>query len=823
MPLNLGANGPTMPIPNPRHTPSALLMGLVLGVATMPATAHASPAPSRSTQGFLENKGQVLDAQGMPATHVRFLLDHGDVQVFLLDQGMAFQFTRVHHPEGYLELLARRHRTDQESERLQHLQDQVSTETYRMDLLLEGMASGVRITTAEPLPGVWDHYTRDVFGVRHFGRVIYHDVYPGIDWVVYLRDGGIKYDFIVHPGADPRKIRLRSAHHEELALDEAGRLLHGNRLGRFVEEAPVSFQDDLVIPTRFALSEDVLSFEVDAYDPARTLLIDPARVWGTYIGSTFVDWTNAVCTDAAGYVYATGRTRSETAIADGGHQLVYGGGQYDAFLIKYAPDGTFVWGTYYGGDQLDEGISCCTDGTGNVYMSGYTESSSGISFNGHQNAYGGGFGPNDAFLVKFNTAGARLWATYYGGTSRDEDAFCATDPFGNVYMAGITSSAQPGAIAFNGHQNTWGAGALDAFLVKFNASGVRQWGTYYGGSEVDGASGVGTDAQGNVYMCGGTRSIGNISFNGHQNVHASAPSQSDGFLVKFSPNGMRIRGTYYGGELGDGITGIAVQPDGTVYLAGITFSTTGIAAGGFQDTLTSPGDDAFLAKLDSAGVRQWGTYFGGLGVDGATGVAVDATGDVFMAGKTNSNSLITFQGYQNTYAGANDGFFAKFLADGTRVWSSYYGGPGGDDILGCTVDDLGNLFLCGLTSSSSGIADAGHQNTFAGTVFDGFVVKMDVGISTSVPEQGPAHVPVIWPNPNDGYGFAFDLGDTLDAQGNVELTVLDLAGRVVLRQRLQAAAAGPTTVHFARPLETGAYVVRVAHADRMHGLRLVVE
>ena len=692
-----------------------------------------------------------------------------------------------------------------------------------MDMVLEGVGPGVRITADERLSGVRNHYARNVLGVRHFGRITYHEVFPGIDWVVYLHGGGIKYDFILHPGADPRLIRLRSMHHEELTLDSTGRLHHGNRLGRFIEDAPVSFQGGRAIPTRFVLEGDVLSFDVAAYDPTRTLVIDPARLWGTYIGGDFVDWTNAVCTDAAGNVYATGRTRSESAIADGGHQLIYGGGEFDAFLTKYAPDGTLMWSTYYGGDQLDEGMSCCTDASGNVYLSGFTQSSSGISFNGHQNNFGAGLGPNDAFLVKFDAAGTRLWATYYGGTSRDEDGLCATDPLGNVYLAGTTSSTQPGVIAFNGHQSNWGAGALDAFLVKFNAAGMRQWGTYYGGNQIDGASGVGTDALGNVYLAGTTRSPGNISFNGHQNVHASAPSLSDGFVVKFSPNGVRIRGTYYGGLDEDAIAGMAVQADGTVYIAGATASATGIAAGGHQDTLTSPGADAFLAKLDSAGVRQWGTYFGGLAIDQGTGVAVDVTGDVFLTGQTNSNSLIAFQGYQNTYGGSNDGFFAKFLSDGTRAWSSYYGGPGGDDVYGCAVDDMGNLYLCGLTSSSTGIADAGHQNTFAGGVFDGFVVKMDVGISTSMEEPARAADQSLWPNPNDGTGFLLDLGDRAAAQGIMELTVLDLAGRVVLYQRLHADATGPATVRLVRPLETGVYVVRVARADRTYGLRLVVE
>src|SRR5690606_10516880 len=112
---------------------------------------------------------------------------------------------------------------------------------------------------------------------------------------------------------------------------------------------------------------------------------------------------------------------------------------------------------------------------------GTSDSNSGIAAAGHQNVYGGGI--DDAYLVKFDNSGLRLWATYYGGASEDWGQSCAVDAFGNIYLAGVTESNS--GIASAGHQNTL-AGVYDAYLAKFDNAGVRLWATYYGGSLLDG-------------------------------------------------------------------------------------------------------------------------------------------------------------------------------------------------------------------------------------------------------------------------------------------------------------------------------------------------
>src|SRR5690606_32062305 len=118
----------------------------------------------------------------------------------------------------------------------------------------------------------------------------------------------------------------------------------------------------------------------------------------------------------------------------------------------------------------------------------------------------------------FNGSGTRLWGTYYGGSAYDDGVSCAADAAGNVYLAGTTTSTS--AIASGGHQNSYGGGNNDAFLVKFDGNGTRLWGTYYGGSAVEYGYSCVTDATGNIYLAGYTQSASAIASGGHQNTHS---------------------------------------------------------------------------------------------------------------------------------------------------------------------------------------------------------------------------------------------------------------------------------------------------------------
>jgi hypothetical protein len=379
------------------------------------------------------------------------------------------------------------------------------------------------------------------------------------------------------------------------------------------------------------------------------------RQWATYYGGSQDDMGISCAVDASGNVYMIGSTSSTSGIATAGaHETTVN----DGFLVKFNSSGVRQWGTYFEGN----GNACTTDASGNIYIVGLTNSTSGIATAGaHQTVMSGS---GDAFLVKFNSSGVKQWGTYFGGASSgasgmEKGISCATDALGNVYMVGQTPSTS-GIATTGAHQTIYGGGSCDAFLVKFNSSGVMQSGTYYGGAGVDIGYSCATDATGNVYLAGDTQqeflpaSSGMTTIGAHQSAYGGG--YSDGFLVKFDSNGLRQWGTYYGGSLLDVSFSCATDASGNVYMSGNTQSSSGIATAGAHQTTVN---DAFLVSFNSSGVRQSGTYYGGI----KNVCTSDASGNVYMTGYTQSSSGIATAGAHQTAkgnSGYSDAFLVKF-------------------------------------------------------------------------------------------------------------------------------------------------------------------
>jgi hypothetical protein len=518
------------------------------------------------------------------------------------------------------------------------------------------------------------------------------------------------------------------------------------------------------------------------------------RAWGTFYTGTGQVWPNgeergnSCITDAAGNVYMVGFTSSNSDIATAGaHQTVYAGGPivfgtggYDAFLVKFNSSGVRQWATYYGGSQDDMGISCAVDASGNVYMIGSTSSTSGIATAGaHETTI------NDGFLVKFNSNGVRQWGTYFEGNGNA----CTTDASGNIYIVGLTNSTS--GIATAGAHQTVMSGSGDAFLVKFNSSGVRQWGTYFGGPFNGGSANetgisCATDASGNIYMVGKTPSNSGIATVGaHQT--AGGTQFFDAFLVKFNSTGVIQWGTYYDG-LGDTQpNSCATDASGNVYMAGQVFQEllpdSGISTPGAHQTTYGGGfTDAFLVKFDPNGVRQWGTYYGGSSVEEGTSCAIDPSGNVYMAGHTGSTTGIATAGAHQTVFGGGglDGFLVCFNSSGVRQSGTYYGECFVSD---CATDASGNVYMAGITTSSSGIATAGAHQTANGNsgYNDAFLVKFS-GISVGINETINDKLFTIYPNPSQSI---------VNVQADAKLigsaySIHDNTGKVVLSGTINA-------------------------------------
>lgn len=672
---------------------------------------------------FTENKGQVTDNEGRKRPDILFTAHSNGVQVFVGGSSISYQFTKAigNTVSSRGSISDRGHSSSAKT-------------TYRTDMHFEG-ANPHPLVKTEKRNSYFENYylpgCRDgIKGVHTYERIVVKDLYPHIDWVLYSKGSSIEYDLIVHPGGRPGDIQLVYDHATGINVNDDASLVVQNTLGSITEHKPYSYQGNAVVDSRFVQDGNKLGFGIGDYNLEQDLVIDPSIIWATYYGGDGVDDGTCTLMDKQGNVYLSGTTGSWTGIADSGYQNAYMT-HTDCYVVKFNSLGERLWATYYGGSEEEWVGRSALDDSGNVYLSGYTNSSDVIgSPNAHQEHFttGNNYWDYDGFLVKFNTRGERIWGTYCGGSLDDQAFACATDKQGNVYLAGRTESTD--SISDNGYQNVLHAG-YDAFLVKFNSTGKRIWGTYYGGDGDDYGYSCRTDDSGHVYIAGAAVSSDIMGTGGFQ---TSNGGYTDAYIVKFDSLGNRKWGSFCGGTDNDFGEDCTIDKLGNVYLCGLAQSTGNIAGGGFQNTYGGDGyyhGDAFLVKIDAGGQKQWATYYGGSGYDRAFSCTTDKNNNVYLAGTTLSTNNIAFNGFQNTYGGhlnttsaLGDGFIAKFNTGGSRLWATYYGGTGDDAINYINTDSFTNVYVAGITYSFTNIARNGFQNTHTGSLYDAFLGKI---------------------------------------------------------------------------------------------------
>jgi Beta-propeller repeat len=394
----------------------------------------------------------------------------------------------------------------------------------------------------------------------------------------------------------------------------------------------------------------------------------------------------ATTTDAAGNVYVTGVFAGTTTF--GTTTLTSNGPNPDAFVVKYNASGVVQWAVNGGGTSDDFINGIAVDGSGNVYITGY---SSGATTFGTTTLTGGYV---DFFVVKYNASGVVQWAVKGVGDREDSAYGIAVDGSGNVYLTGFFYST---TVSFgtttltNTSSNFLGS---DVFVVKYNASGVVQWAVNSGGTDAELGTDIAVDGSGNVYITGYFSSATAVF-----GPTASAPfsisltNNSSGghevFVVKYNTNGQVQWAVKGGGTNNDQGDGIAVDGSGNVYVTG---SFEGIATFG-STTLTSSGSaDVFVAKYNTNGVAQWAVKGGGTSDDIVKGISIDVSGNCYIIGNFNSpttsfSSITSFFGsatLTNTNTGSNntrDVFVAKYNTSGAIQWVVKGGG---------VSDDFGN-------------------------------------------------------------------------------------------------------------------------------------
>ena len=373
------------------------------------------------------------------------------------------------------------------------------------------------------------------------------NLYPGVD-VVYQGNGkSLQFDFHVQPGADASVIQLAYTGAERMEVDTEGRLVLHTPGGDVIQQSPVLFQEQpgerqAVTGHYVQRGSGQIGFQVDAHDSSRELVIDPTLSFSSYLGGDDVDYASGIAADAAGNVYLTGYTRSTTFPSE----------------------------------------------------EPYTTGLSGFS---------------DVFVTKISSTGSLIYSTdlggFYGLNPEEIEGGIAVDAGGYAYVTGTTSSTD--FPITSGAYQTSLLGEIDpywsAFVTKLSPAGnALVYSTYLGGSSEDRGQGIAVDAAGNAYVTGKTWSIDFPVVDGYQTALANGP---DAFVAVLNADGSDLLwSTYLGGSGDDDGAEIVVDGEGNAYVTGSTASADFPTTAGALSTSLGGSQDAFVTYFSGSGLAR---------------------------------------------------------------------------------------------------------------------------------------------------------------------------------------------------------------------------
>ncbi len=567
------------------------------------------------------------------------------------------------------------------------------------------------------------------------------NVYNGIDVHMYSDQGNIKYDYVIHAGANYNDIKVQYDGTQGISVKD-GKLFIKTSLGEVTEMKPYTYQfingEKKEIGCNYKIKdENIVSFEVGkGYNPTLDLYIDPTLIFCTFTGSTADNWGFTATYDTLGMFYAGGVTSGiGYPVTLGVYQPTYGGGgaggngfQCDASFSKFSSNGTtLLFATYLGGSNNDQPQSMIVDGNGNLGIAGRTYSVNFPTSAGcYDNTANGGA---DMFVAVLNSTGTALvGSTYIGGAAEDGVNFnvgfavyggvkhnygddarteIIVDNTGRWYVAGCTQSSNFPTV--NPTQNT-NAGGQDAvvFEMSNNCSNLI-WSTYMGGNANDAAYVLSLDknTQNFLYVGGGTESANFPSTPGTY-LSTYQGGTVDGYLLRFDANSKALlAGTFIGTNQYDQVYGVQTDDSNHVYATGQTMGAFPVSPAGVY---SNPGSSQFVIKLNSAlaGPPIFSTVYGS-GTTVFTNISptaflVDKCENIYVSGwggptagspgNTNNMPLSNTPGFlpiQNTTDGS-DFYFIVFSKNAQNLlYATYFGqngiapnGLGGEHVDGGT-------------------------------------------------------------------------------------------------------------------------------------------
>jgi gliding motility-associated-like protein len=614
---------------------------------------------------FVENKGQWDE-------RVKFMSNAGDGSFFLEQNG--FTVSQL-DPIGITGIKEKIHgQTDskltENSKTLRNVDKGiVHAHSYSVEFL---NAKNAQIFPEKPIATINNYFigndqSKWAAGCQIFQAVTYKGIYPGID-VRYYVDGGnnLKYDFIVHPGAEIDNIAMKYKGANKIDIKNK-ELVITTSLGKSKELQPLSYQIinnvRQEVDCRYVIKGDIVKFKIKNYSPAQTLIIDPTEVFFSYSGSTSDNWGFTATYGPDGSFYGGGIVFGQGFPVNTGSYDQSFNGAFDIGIIKLSPDGkNRVYATYIGGSGQEQPHSLIVDPQGNLILAGRSNSSDYPTVPARDPAVSGIGGGWDIVVTKLNASGSAIIGSMkIGGTGPDgvniadqgrdvknslkrnygDDARSEVilDGANNIYVASCTQSTDFPTTrgAFQSANN----GMQDAVVLKLNPNCTSiLFSTYLGGSQNDAAYVLALGGNGNIYVAGGTASadLNGISRSGVikpvYSVAGSSGDECDGFVIEMSNTGTAaIRGTYIGTGSADQVYGIEIDKMGFVYVMGTSEGNMPVINAAYSNA----GAKQFISKLQTdLSAYVYSTVFGS--VNGfvpnisPTAFLVDRCENVYVSG-----------------------------------------------------------------------------------------------------------------------------------------------------------------------------------------------
>jgi len=318
--------------------------------------------------------------------------------------------------------------------------------------------------------------------------------------------------------------------------------------------------------------------------------------WATYYGGGIYSYSSGygICSDKNSYVYITGYADGDSSFASSGTHQTTILGLEDAYIAKFDSSGTLAWATYYGGGSQDTGKSIAIDANNNIYISGNTNSHQGIATQG---AYESALYSQICvqFLAKFTSSGSLLWGTYYGFDYLALGSKIAIDGNNFVYITGSTTGNESQLVSSGAYQ-TSNAGGFDAYIARFDSSGLFTWGSFLGGTGNETISSIFTDPQDGVYLTGPTSNVSWLTpSKEYQASGLGCTSNFKNFLTRFNSSGALTLATYYEGG-GDNRNAMCMNHNGEIALAYWTYCSGEATSGAHQTSIIGK-ENILLTKL----------------------------------------------------------------------------------------------------------------------------------------------------------------------------------------------------------------------------------